>query len=247
VLQSILNATLNLLLGIILLAFLPAVFNQFIGNVADFFHHFAWHSIAFGTGMGLVIERFLNRFIPEIEILEHEITHALVGIPFGFIPTGISVSRRRGGECRHYAVIPWPLIPLYPVAKRIVTLAPYFMPIFTVIMASFRPITPSNWQPWYDLGIGATFGYHSLGTLAELRENFTSSNLADGSGRWKKSDIGKTGIIFAPIFIIVATLAVHGLILAVIVHDYSGMAQWGRETWYFTKTTTMPYIFSLVK
>lgn len=64
--RTIVNMIFNLLLGTILLAFLPAVFSQFVDTAADFFRNFAWHPIVIGTGLGLVVERFLSRHIPEM-------------------------------------------------------------------------------------------------------------------------------------------------------------------------------------
>lgn len=246
-LQTILRGVFNLIFGVVLLAVLPAVFSQFIRNVGEFFLHFTWYPIAIGTVIGFFAERFLDRHFPEFAIFEHEITHALVGIPFGFIPIGITVSRHRGGECRQICLLVGPLIALYPISKRIVTLAPYFMPTFTLVMSLFRPDVPTAWLMMYDVGIGVTFGYHTLSTLVEVRENFTSKTIESaGSGGLIKSDFGMTGMVFSPILILVATLAVHGLILAVIIHDYPGMTEWAKGIFQSTNTFARPLFDSVV-
>ena len=114
-LQTILRGAFNLIFGVALLALLPSVFSQFIRTAGEFFLHFTWYPIVIGTVIGIFAERFLDRHFPEFAIFEHEITHALVGIPFGFIPTGITVSRHRGGECRHICILVGPLKYLYPL------------------------------------------------------------------------------------------------------------------------------------
>lgn len=243
---SLLHALFNLLLGIILLMLAPAVVEQFFVNSADFFCHFPWYPIGAGIGIGLVAERFLRRYLPEIAIFEHEITHALAGLPFGFIPTGISISRRRGGECRQQAIFPWPLFPLYAVGQRVVTLAPYYLPVLTVFMAGFRPVTPMEWQPWYDLGLGAAFGFRSLSSFRELRENFTTAWFSDGAGPATRSDVGKTGVILSPILIVVAGLAVHGLILTVVTHGYGGIGQWGKGIGHATSMLLKVHLYPLL-
>ncbi len=247
-LQTILRGAFNLIFGVALLGLLPSVFSQFIRTAGEFFLHFTWYPIVIGTVIGIFAERFLDRHFPEFAIFEHEITHALVGIPFGFIPTGITVSRHRGGECRHICILVGPLKYLYPITQRIVTLAPYFMPTFTLIMALFRPAVPPGWLMMYDVGIGVTFGYHTLSTLVELRENFTSGTIVSaGSGGLTKTDFGKTGMIFSPIFIGVATLAVHGFILTVIIHGYPGMTEWTKGIFNSTNTFARPLFDSVVK
>ena len=237
----------NFLFGFLLLIFTPALLKEFYVLAGEFFKHISWHPITIGTVMGFYIERYFNRHFPEVAIFEHEITHAIVGLPFGFIPTRIWVSRNRGGTCRHIFYPIGLLKNLYPLAWRIVTLAPYFLPTFTVILALFLPMIPAPWKLWYDIIIGATFGFHALSGLVELKENYTNRNIVSlGTGELTKSDIGKTGMFFSPLFIIVAALSVHSLVLALIVYGYQGIGIWFKGLLWYTDSFTLPAIAALL-
>lgn len=241
--DAIRRISVNLFIGSILLILTPALFKTFSLLSVEFFKNSYFYPMAVGTVLGLCVERYLNKHFPEVAVFEHEFTHAIAGLPFGFIPTGISVSRYHGGCCRHIFYPVGPFKTLYPLSSRIVSLAPYFLPTFTVIMVLFRPVTSATCQPWYDISIGATFGFHALSGFFELKRNYTNRNIISfASGELTKSDIGKTGMLFSLVFIAVATIIVHTLVLAVIVKGDQGFGFWMKEIWHYTNSFTLPSI-----
>lgn len=233
----------NLFFGTVLLIFTPAICKEFYSLAGELFMSPSFSQFAIGTVLGLGIERYLHRYFPQVAVFEHEITHAIAGLPFGFIPTKIRFSRNRGGYCRHVFYSIGILRFLYPLTQRIVTLAPYFLPTFTVILALFRPLIPATSTAWYYICIGATFGLHAFSCLFDFKDNYTNSKSATfGTGEYTQTDIGKTGMVFSPVFIIVATIMVHSLILVLIVHGYQGIGVWAKEIWTYTITYILPAI-----
>jgi hypothetical protein len=212
----------NLVFGLILLCFLPAVVRQLLGSLSEFVSRGLWPPIAIGAVLGVGVERVLARYVPWFRTLEHEVTHALAGLPFGYIPVEIHVTSDRGGYCRQVCLVHW----LTPITRHIVTLAPYFLPTLTVIMAACRPLAADSWQPWYDLVLGVTFGYHTVSTIEELRRSwFWLAYRGDQRPEsMRNSDFHQSGPVFSWIFVLVMTLAVHGTILAMMVRGYSGVA-----------------------
>lgn len=233
----------NIFFGTVLLIFTPAVCKEFYSLAGELFMSTSFSQFATGTVLGLCIERYFNRYFPQVAVFEHEITHAIAGLPFGFIPTKIRFSRNRGGYCSHVYYPIGILRFLYPLTRRIVTLAPYFLPTFTVILALFRPLIPATSTAWYDICLGATFGFHVLSGLFEFIRSYTNSRSAIfGTGEYTQTDIGKTGMLFSPVFIIVATIIVHSLILVLIVHGYQGIGVWAKEIWKYTIAYILPAI-----
>ena len=209
----------NLILGLGLLYLLPAVALQFARSATSFATDADWRPFALGLIPGAIVGQAALRWAPRTCVLEHEVTHALVGLFFGYIPTGMKIERTRG-LYTHRILLPW----LVPVSRPVVTLAPYFLPTITAAMALLRPMIGEEIRPWYDFGIGATFSFHAVTTFREIRENgaIREAQVSDRRSGLL-TDFHEAGPVFSWLFIAVATVLAHGLILAVISRGYGGL------------------------
>lgn len=224
---------LHLISGLILIIFLPAISVVFKDYFLAFIRHVNWLPFAAGTFFGIVIDKILCRYLPVAEVFEHEITHALSGLPFGIIPIRI-IATRNGGECRQLYFTPRILLPF---AIDFVTLAPYIFPTFTVVLILFRSSWPAGHLLFYDLAIGLTFGYHLWSTIRETRCNFTKAPIINPtSASLTETDIAKSGMIFSSIYIVSLSLAIHGVLMAILVEGAVGITHWRDRVWAFTAT-----------
>lgn len=210
----------NLILGLGLLCLLPAVVQQFSRSAVSFATDTDWRPFAAGLVPGAIMGRAALRWAPRLCVLEHELTHAFVGLFFGYIPVGIKVERHRG-LCTQRNLLPW----LVPVSRPVVALAPYFLPTVTAVMALFRPLVAPAAQPWYDFGIGATFTFHAVTTYREILENGAVREATVSDRRsGLLTDFHEAGPVFSWLFILVATVVAHGLIMSVISRGYGGLS-----------------------
>lgn len=172
-----------------------------------------------GFAVGIVAGRAMLRWLPTLSIAEHEFTHLLAGLPFGCLPTKFVV-RRSGGLASHR---PTPIPYIGPMVEDFVTLAPYVLPTFSVIVAIGLP-----WLAGWGQGLlGLTLGYHLSTTWAEMLVNWTGRRLerADRQGDIR-SDFAQVGFGFSLVYVPVVALALHGLVLAVALNGYAGLSAW---------------------
>jgi hypothetical protein len=122
---------------------------------------------AFACVAGIAIWMIIWLFLPPLTrtyVLGHELTHALWTVLFGGKASGLKVSER-GGSVRVTKNNAW------------VTLAPYFFPLYTFIVALlwllsvwlFPPIQP--YVPIFLFWIGMTWSFHATFTVRFLAYN----------------------------------------------------------------------------
>lgn len=144
---------------VVLLAGLPFLGYGYGTSVIDlierlsFSQQRAW--FALGCAIFLPIcwlsRRYLRNPWEYICTLEHELTHALVGLPFLIVPCELRVTATRGGHVKQFWWGPAWLSPLYGPGSLLSTLAPYFLPTvsYVLIAASFFiPTTPWFFTVW---------------------------------------------------------------------------------------------------
>lgn len=230
VIIRIIKILFHFIIGLILLSLLPFIWwvtLRLIGHIND---QHLWMPMAVGVLPGIILAKWSLKDGAGPHIWEHELTHAVAAIMMGQIPTRISVEAGEGGECEHAGCIPLPLVPLLPFAIDFITLAPYILPTTTVIVVLLRPLIAPH-GGWFDVLIGATFTFHCLTTLHELIGNWGAEQFISVGGDITNTDIGKSGCLFSAIYIPVVTLAIHSILLAIIVHGYVGVPQWGVAVW----------------
>lgn len=231
-LSKLLRFLFQLLSSVALILFLPGFWQVFL-IYGPILVAGAWHPLAIGGLAGALFELILLRRLPFIATLEHELTHALAGLPFGQIPCKLIVTNGRGGYCRTIGLTP---AFLTPIASDFIVLAPYVLPTLTMIAVFVRPLLEPVWLSWFDPLIGMTLGYHVTSTLTELRENwsckgggtFVSEDLDD-------TDIGKAGRGYSLVYIPIVTMALHGLCLVVFLEGYAGSGRWAWLVWQTTR------------
>src|SRR5438552_10981671 len=102
---------------------------------------FAAGAILFVPVWGIAI-RFFWRPWQFLCTLEHEVTHAVAGLPFLFVPKGMRVTATEGGHVKQVWKGPRFLLPIYGPGSLLSGLAPYFLPttpylIIAIDMAAF--------------------------------------------------------------------------------------------------------------
>ena len=122
---------------------------------------------AFACVSGIAIWAIIWLFLPPLTrtyVLGHELTHALWTVLFGGKASGLKVTER-GGSVRVTKNNAW------------VTLAPYFFPLYTFVVALlwllsvwlFPPVRP--YAPLFLFWIGLTWSFHITFTLRFLAFN----------------------------------------------------------------------------
>ena len=79
----------NLVFGAALLCLLPVASLQLFRCIVTFSDFVDWRPFALGILPGMVLGEVTIRWIPQLHVLEHELTHAFVGLWFGAIPVDI--------------------------------------------------------------------------------------------------------------------------------------------------------------
>ena len=118
-------------------------------------------------------------------VLGHELTHALWGLAFGAVPSQLRVGPN-GGSVR------------LSKSNVIITLAPYFFPIYTFIvivvaLVTYAFLRPLPFLPLWMFVIGFTWAFHALFTLETLSQ--------------RQPDVRLYGRIFSWTFIFIVNIA----------------------------------------
>ena len=92
-----------------------------------------------------------------LHIFSHEITHALWSIIFGGKIDEIYISRNRGGFTR------------YTRGNFLVTLAPYFFPLYTLIFLALALIARENFRTAFVFLCGMSTSFHILLTIYSIK------------------------------------------------------------------------------
>lgn len=209
----------KIILSVISLILLKGIFVGFFNGVASLFGN---SEILTNFIIGLVISCIahftLVKKYPIISTFEHELTHAIVALLFFRKVSNFIVTNGQGGSVSHSGNFGGKF------GDFNITLAPYFLPTFTLILILSRPMIPFEYIRWFDIIVSFTFGYHLFSTIDEIRINWTKvSFLGAKSDRLTKSDIGKSGYVFSFIYIITLTTLIHGIIVWIWLDSYSGV------------------------
>lgn len=134
--------------------------------------------------------------------LEHELTHAIVGLPFLFIPRGMRVTATRGGHVKQIWIGPTFLTPLYGPGTVLSSLAPYFFPTISYLLIIWSFVIAESKTPWFFITFGFATTFHVVSTWAQTN--------------YRQPDLKQTGIIFSTLFLPVANLIALGGLMAFI-------------------------------
>jgi hypothetical protein len=171
------------------------------------------HGISFSV-WGLVIGFLLWLFIwlamprpVRTYVLAHELTHALWGLAMGAKVGGIKVSKK-GGHVK------------LSRTNFLITLAPYFFPLYTVIVILLHVVLSvwhdmSDYEPVWLGWVGLTWGFHFTFTLSTLRT--------------RQPDIQEHGRLFS--YAVIYLFNVLGICLWIVAVSDTEWRAWGVELW----------------
>jgi hypothetical protein len=185
-----------------------------------------WLPLLVGLGAGTLLTWLIHRFLPVVETFEHELTHALTALLFFRRIRSFKVTARKGGLVSYSQGFGGEF------GNLMITIAPYFLPTFSVIAILFRPLLNEPALFWYDVFIGTTLVFHFTGTFMETKQNWGSRTFRDAGGGRSKTDIRTVGYITSVLAIASFTLCTYGLLLSLLGGGYHG-------AWHFCKSVIL--------
>jgi hypothetical protein len=125
-----------------------------------------------------------------MHVMAHELTHALWAIPFGGRTKELKVSKE-GGRV------------LISKSNFLISLAPYFFPLYALIFTVIFYIARDQYRPAIALLIGASLSFHIALTLFSLKTNQSDFSV-------------DSNIVFSLTFIYFMNIMIIGVILAIL-------------------------------
>jgi hypothetical protein len=175
-----------------------------------------WLPLALGAGSGLILTIIIIRYVHIICTFEHEFTHALVALMFFRRIKKFVVTFSKGGYVEYTGKFGGKF------GDMMITIAPYFLPTFTVLAVLFRPLIPDQHIFLFTAFIGFTIVFHLISEVEETVRNWKAGSQQGGKGKKDLSDIKKFGYIPAFFAIIGLTLFIFGIIFFILPSGYPG-------------------------
>lgn len=176
-----------------------------VGETRQLFQNFT-PLIAFGVGCLIYVAFWIFLFSRDEGIwstMEHEVTHALFALLFFKKVHSLSAKREVGGEVKLSG------------GNFVISLAPYFFPLFTVVIILIKPFIIPTYQWVFNGLIGFTLMFH----LNHLFREFHPS----------QPDINRTGIIFSFIVVTFFNLFFLGLVIVALNGSWLDMRSYVAE------------------
>jgi len=146
-------------------------------------------------------------------IFEHEFTHMLAAIMTWHKPKTLQIDPDKGGMFAFYGEGNW-----------FITLAPYFVPTFPVLMMIFCAVWEQFDMPLPKLFLpifGIIFGYHLMSNATQIHG--------------EQTDFKKAGWLFSILFLPTANLLTIGFVWAFAVNHWQGIHAWWRLVLHLTE------------
>ncbi len=137
-------------------------------------------------------------------IFEHEFTHMIAALLTFHAPRSMEIESDKGGSFGYYGEGNW-----------FITLAPYFVPTFPIIMMIFSVIWHLMGQPLPSLFmpvLGMLFGYHLVSNATQIHG--------------EQTDFSKAGWVFSVLFLPTANLITFGFVWAFAARNWQGVVRW---------------------
>ncbi len=128
-----------------------------------------------------------------IHVMAHELTHALFAFAFGGKTKKLEVSDR-GGRV------------MINKSNFIISLAPYFIPLYTLVFMLIFVISKEQYQPYIAFFVGAGLAFHIALTIFSM--STSQSDLYEDSN-----------ILFSVVFVYVMNLVIIAFVLSVIIPE----------------------------
>ena len=163
-----------------------------------------------GVALAILIYAVLPRRITIFwEVFDHELTHLVTGLMFfrrprAFVVAPEAVNGATGIE-PGFGTIP-------------ITLAPYFLPLFTLPFLLAKPFLPSPFDEIANFLIGFTLALHYASLIAwEFRPS--------------QPDFRTTGVIFSIVVTLFLNVVLLVVILAIVTGNYAGILDYFKNGW----------------
>jgi hypothetical protein len=137
----------------------------------------------------VVVSRYFQTIWNYLCTLEHECTHAIVGILFGKIPVGMRVSAWKGGE-----------VQLLGGTNLWISLAPYFLPTLSLLALLIGWIFSLAETLFFNAILGFTIAFHLVTNWKETS--------------FRQTDLQRAGYLTSFLVLPVANLLFYGAILS---------------------------------
>jgi len=183
-----------------------------------------WFPLAIGAVSGVILTIIVIKYVQVLCTFEHEFTHAIVALMFFRRIKRFVVTISNGGFVEYTGTIGGRF------GDMMITIAPYFLPTFTVIAILFRPLIPDQHTFLFSAFIGATIVFHLISEVEETWRNWRAGGHKGSKGKKDISDIKKFGYIPAFFAIIGLTLFIYGIIFYILPAGYTG-------AWTFIKSS----------
>lgn len=144
--------------------------------------------MAVGFAAYFPIHLIFHRLIV-LHVFGHELTHALWSMLFGGRMEELYVSRRQGGFTS------------YTRGNFIVTLAPYFFPLYAVFFLVLHLIVAESFRPYIDALLGFSISFHIMLTIFSIRR--------------AQPDLQRAGVFFSIAFIYMMNCFAVGSVFSV--------------------------------
>ncbi len=147
-------------------------------------------------------------------VLEHECTHAIVGLLFGKIPVGMRVSAWEGGE-----------VQLRGGSNLWISLAPYFLPTLSIIILPIAWVFSLFDSPFFYAILGFTIAFHVVTNWKETS--------------FRQTDLQRAGYLTSILVLPIANLLTYGSILSLVFGGTKGFTEFwlngGKSSWLIAK------------
>lgn len=174
--------------------------------------------VTIGFAGGFVFWLMMGKDFAVWSVLEHELSHALMGLAFFRRIRFIAASDASGVTGLDE-----------PGDNFLITLAPYFLPTLAVLWLPTIVVIRAEHQNLFLFVLGTLMGYHALSNVQEFH--------------FQQPDILRSGPVFSVVFCVAASVVVFGFIVAAVVAGSFGgglgflleggrnVAMWIQEFW----------------
>jgi hypothetical protein len=147
---------------------------------------------------GMILWLLLGRFLRFFHVFEHEVTHLVTGLVF-FIQPRQLVASESGGRMEMYG------------NNFVVSLAPYFVPLFSLVLMALMPLLDSTVNVYACGLLGFVTGYHVITNLQEFS--------------LQQPDIRSHGLIFSTLICLLGNVIALGVVAGFLQRAWPG--SWG--------------------
>lgn len=211
--RKIIFAILALVFWFFLISYLTAFYNLLDKNS---FSSGQMKAFLIGILAGIIFWAIFGRYLEFFHILEHELTHLIVGLIFFKKPKQLFVVHDVGGGV------------MLDGYNFLIFLAPYFLPTFSFLMLPFSFLIKSKFIIHYIFALGIVTGYHIISTVKETKPS--------------QPDLKAFGLFFSYSFIAFANIVCYGYLFYFVDGNFSRAWKFLKEGFFVFKSLLLRFI-----